>query len=217
MARRASRWARPLSSMELARIIDPTARLGVPIRPLQGWVASTRVMPPLQMGEAVYVGPFVVVGEGSQLGERVILDAYTSVGRGVQIGEDTLVVYRATIGGSARIGRECVIGNTISENCVVGDRCRVFGRVIHKHEDSTISWDHHEIPEPSVTIRDDSFIGFDAIVAGGITIGPRAYVCAGSIVTRDVPPFHIARSCNEIVHHSEWTGPLKDNPLFIDT
>lgn len=196
--------------------IDPTARLGFPIRPLQGFVSSTwrpEFKEP-RLGERVYVGPFAIIGEGVTLGERVIVDAYCSLGRGAVIGDDTLIVYRANVGAQARIGKECVIGNIVSELCVIADRCKVFGRVIHKHEDSTISWDHHEEPEPAVTVEDDCFIGFDAIVAGGITIGPRAYVCAGSIVTKSVPPDHIAAGVNEIRHYSEWPGRLARNPLF---
>lgn len=39
-----------------------------------------------------------------------------------------------------------------------------------------------------IDIRDNVFIGHQAIVMPGITIGPNAIVAAGSVVTRDVPP-----------------------------
>lgn len=38
-----------------------------------------------------------------------------------------------------------------------------------------------------IDIRDHVFIGYGAIVLPGVTIGPRAVVAAGSVVTRDVP------------------------------
>ncbi len=38
-----------------------------------------------------------------------------------------------------------------------------------------------------IDIKDDVFIGYNAVVLGGVTIGPRAIVAAGAIVTRDVP------------------------------
>lgn len=40
----------------------------------------------------------------------------------------------------------------------------------------------------SVTIGDDVWIGYGAIIVGGRTIGTGSIVAAGSVVTRDVPP-----------------------------
>lgn len=39
-----------------------------------------------------------------------------------------------------------------------------------------------------IDIRDDVFVGHQAIVMPGVTIGPNAIVAAGAVVTRDVPP-----------------------------
>lgn len=39
-----------------------------------------------------------------------------------------------------------------------------------------------------IDIRDNVFIGHQAIVMPGVSIGPDAVVAAGSVVTRDVPP-----------------------------
>jgi hypothetical protein len=40
----------------------------------------------------------------------------------------------------------------------------------------------------AVRIKDNVFIGHNAIVMPGITIGPNAIVAAGTVVTKDVPP-----------------------------
>ncbi|MBU3078401.1 acyltransferase [Sphingomonas quercus] len=39
-----------------------------------------------------------------------------------------------------------------------------------------------------IDIRDNVFIGHQAIIMPGVTIGPDAVVAAGAVVTRDVPP-----------------------------
>lgn len=39
-----------------------------------------------------------------------------------------------------------------------------------------------------IDIRDNVFIGHEAIILPGVTIGPDAIVAAGAVVTRDVPP-----------------------------
>ncbi len=40
----------------------------------------------------------------------------------------------------------------------------------------------------AIDIRDNVFIGHQAIVMPGVTIGPNAIVAAGAVVTKDVPP-----------------------------
>jgi acetyltransferase-like isoleucine patch superfamily enzyme len=40
----------------------------------------------------------------------------------------------------------------------------------------------------AIDIRDNVFIGHQAVVMPGVTIGPDAVVAAGAVVTRDVPP-----------------------------
>lgn len=197
--------------------VDETSIIGAPIRPLQGFVVSGRHHKKVVLPELVHIGAYVIIGEGVVLGERVIVDDFCKIGRGVTIGNDTLIIYSAVIGGDAVVGDNCVIGGRLSENCAVDDNCRVFGQVIHKHANSMMSWDHHEVPEPAVKIKENSFVGFGAMVAGDITIGPNSYVCGMSVVTRDVPPYHIAFNRNEVLHFSEWKGSLKNNPIFMNS
>ncbi len=47
------------------------------------------------------------------------------------------------------------------------------------------------IPHKPVRIKDGAFIGTDAIILKGVTIGEEAIVGAGSLVTKDVPPGEI--------------------------
>jgi acetyltransferase-like isoleucine patch superfamily enzyme len=43
-----------------------------------------------------------------------------------------------------------------------------------------------------ITVKDDVWIGTDAIILSGVTIGQGAVVAAGSVVVKDVPPYAIA-------------------------
>lgn len=42
-----------------------------------------------------------------------------------------------------------------------------------------------------IVVKDDVFIGFGSIIYSGVTIGQGAIVAAGSVVTKDVPPYAI--------------------------
>lgn len=196
--------------------IHPTAIIGQPIRPLQGMVISEENPPnkEIVMGEELYIGPYSIVGEGVEFGNKVIIDVFCNIERGVKIGQGTIIVHRATIGGYSIVGRECVIGGLIGEGTVIGDNCRIFGTVVHKQDDPSQSWDHRVEPEPSVIIHDYSFIGFESFVAGKIEIGPHAYICAGAVITKNVPAGYIAFGKNEMIHHSKWKGELGKSPIF---
>jgi len=167
-----------------------------------------------QFPKELYIGPYTLIGQNVVFGERVIVDAYCSIDADVVIGKDTLVTYRSSIGFSSDIGNNCVIGGFIPENCIIGDNCRVFGKLVHTHSDTTLSWDHHEVPEKSPIIHEMSFVGFDAVISGGVEVGPHSFVCAGAIITRNVDPYCIAFGTNQITHFTNWRGQLKNNPVF---
>ncbi len=51
----------------------------------------------------------------------------------------------------------------------------------------TEAWDHRG----DIVIGNDVWIGYEAVVLSGVTIGDGAIVAARSVVTKDVPPYTI--------------------------
>jgi len=193
--------------------VAPTAQLGAPYRELlEGdW---ERLRRPTTVGAHCDIGHFCAVGEEVSLGERTILDTYTLVAGGASVGSRVVVTHRASIGARVDIGNECVIGGLIGERSKVGRACQVFGDLIHRQLDPTLSWDSAESMEGSPIVEDESFIGWGATVVGGITIGRGAYVCAGATATRSVPAGHIVTGINELHMPEEWKGSLGKSPFF---
>ena len=189
------------------------AVIGKPFRPLIGFSGED---PPdtTIIGPGVYVGYYSIVGSGSVIDEKAIIDDFSIIECEVTLGSNALVIYRAQIYNEARIGRECVIGGFVAERVVVGDRSRVFGKIVHSQHNPKIAWDAPEAEEGSAVIEEDVFIGFDAIVVGEIKVGAGAYICAGATVTKDVPPQNIAHGTNKIIPYSEWPGDLRRSPFF---
>jgi len=113
-------------------------------------------------------------------------------------------------GGSIAIGEWCYVGAGTriwsAAEIVIGDRVLVsHGVNIHdsdshprdpgaRHQQFVAIARHGHprfitgIAAAPVKIGDDAWIGFNATVLKGVTIGARSIVGAGSIVTRDVPP-----------------------------
>ena len=163
-----------------------------------------------------YVGYNAIVGTGSSIERGVILDDFTIVESRVAIGEKTLAIYRAHICNDAVVGTHCVIGGFIGERTIVGNGCRVFGKIVHLQHEPQKGWDAEDVIEPAATIKDSAFVAFGAVISGPVIVGRKAYVCSGAIVTKDVPPKHIVRGVNEIIPFSKWPGRLKQSRFFQD-
>lgn len=192
-------------------MVGPFAVLGQPYRPVadEPFVSDR----PTIIGRGSYVGSHVVVGQGTQMGDHCILEDGTAIEVGVSIGVRAHFLYRAQVCNEANIGDDCVIGGFICERAVVGPRSRVFGDVVHRQLNPTAAWDDEE--EDAPTIEAEAFIGFGAKVIGGVRIGRRSYVCAGAILTRNLPEDHVASGVNQICHYKEWKGDLSRSPLFV--
>ena len=62
-------------------------------------------------------------------------------------------------------------------------------RNIRKREDG--SFYNLEYAKP-ITIKDNCWLASNVVVCGGVTIGEGGVVGAGSVVTRDIPPYSLA-------------------------
>ena len=152
--------------------------------------AKREELPPAEIGDGTIVSTGAIVFAGSQIGARVILGDQSCVRERVTIGDDvvvgrgSLVENDTTIGALTKIQAEAYITaySTLEENvfiapCVVTTNDNFMGRTERRHE---------LIKGP--TIRRGARIGGGAILCPAVEIGEEAFVGAGAVVTRDVPP-----------------------------
>lgn len=129
------------------------------------------------------------------------------------IGEDTVTVSRFSFdrpGASIRIGRNTFVGKShlvTAQSIVIGDDVLIsWGVTISDHDSHNIAFskrvtDHQDllqgrkdwthVRQNPVKICDKAWIGFNAIILQGVTIGEGAIVGAGALVTKDVPPWTV--------------------------
>ena len=122
------------------------------------------------------------------------------------IGDDTLIWQYAVILKGATIGSNCNINcHTFIENDVtIGNNVTVksgiylwngisVGNDVFLGPNVTFTNDKYprskQYPESfqRITIEDGASVGAGAIILGGVTIGKKAMVGAGSVVTKDIP------------------------------
>jgi len=90
------------------------------------------------------------------------------------------------------IGDDTYLGHSVHVHALapvqVGSRCVLADGVLLNSGDHSRTDRHDVVPTGPITVGDDVFIGQNAIVLGGVSIGDRATVAAGAVVTRDVEP-----------------------------
>ena len=93
------------------------------------------------------------------------------------------------IGDHTRIG----LHNTIIGPVIIGSHVNLAQGITvtalnHIFEDSKKRIDEQGVSTSAVVIEDDIWIGANAVVLPGVTIGHHSVVAAGAVVTKDVPP-----------------------------
>ena len=87
----------------------------------------------------------------------------------------------------------CSASISIGNNVMIGSGCLIADTDDHPLNAGQRQEEHfyrHTVNRP-IVIADDVFIGARSIILKGVTIGQGAVVGAGSVVTKDVPPFTI--------------------------
>jgi UDP-2-acetamido-3-amino-2,3-dideoxy-glucuronate N-acetyltransferase len=127
---------------------------------------------------------------------------------GAQVGSGTKVWHLAHIRSSATVGSDCVIGRNVylDAHAVVGSRVKIQNNV-SVYQGVTIEDEVFVGPcvvftndmRPRATnadwkitptlVRRGASIGANATLICGIEVGEFAMIAAGSVVTKDVPPY----------------------------
>jgi acetyltransferase-like isoleucine patch superfamily enzyme len=183
-------------------IVYPGTVLGTGVRILENAVvgkqptlsprstATREPLPPAVIGVDTVVSTGAIVFAGTTIGDRVILGDQSCVRERVDIGDDvvvgrgSLIENDTTIGSLTKIQADAYITaySTLEEHvfiapCVVTTNDNWMGRTETRFGN---------IKGP--TIRRGARVGGGAVLCPGIEIGEEAFVGAGAVVTKDVPP-----------------------------
>lgn len=117
---------------------------------------------------------------------------------GARLRVRTGVVFNVS-SGQLNIGDDVFFNNYCSVNCHeqinIGDNV-LFGEAVklydHDHQFNSMSGvSKREFKTGKITIGNNVWLGSNAIVLKGVSIGDNAVIAAGSVVTKDVPASHV--------------------------
>lgn len=117
------------------------------------------------------------------LGRKSVIESYCCINNAV--GD-------VTIGDHTRVGIHCtVIGPVCIGNHVNLAQGITVTALNHNFADSNRKIDEQGISTKPVVIGDDVWIGANAVILPGVTIGRHVVVAAGAVVTKDVPDYSL--------------------------
>lgn len=117
------------------------------------------------------------------LGRRSVVESFCCINNAVGdviIGDNTRIGLHTTVIGPVEIGSNVNLAQGI-----------VVTALNHNFTDCTRRIDEQGISTAKVTIGNDVWIGANATVLPGVTIGNHSVVAAGAVVTKDVPPYSL--------------------------
>jgi len=114
------------------------------------------------------------------LGDYSVIESYACINNAVgdvMIGDHTRIGLHNTIIGPVIIGSHVNLAQGITVTALN-----------HNFENSKKRIDEQGVSTSAVVIEDDIWIGANAVILPGVTIGHHSVVAAGAVVTKDVPP-----------------------------
>jgi acetyltransferase-like isoleucine patch superfamily enzyme len=114
------------------------------------------------------------------LGEYSVIESFVCINNAVGdvvIGDHTRIGLHNTIIGPVEIGNNVNLAQGITVTALN-----------HNFSDANKRIDEQGVSTNPVTIEDDVWVGANAVILPGVTIGEHCVVAAGAIVTKDVPP-----------------------------
>jgi UDP-2-acetamido-3-amino-2,3-dideoxy-glucuronate N-acetyltransferase len=137
-----------------------------------------KIAPDVKLGENVQIQDFVNlygcdIGDNTKIGPFVEIQKGAKIGKNCKIQSHTFICEGVTIEDNAFIGHNVTFINDLYPRSTAEE-----GQ-LQTEEDWTV------IP---TLVKERASIGSSATLLGGITVGQKAIVGAGSVVTKDVPP-----------------------------
>ena len=142
------------------------------------------------LGNRVSIGKFAIIRPSNSYGGEI--------GEGLKIGSNS------NIGPYSYIG--CSVYIEIGDNVMISPRVSIYAEN-HVFNSTAIPMKQQGVNKQFVIIGDDCWIAANSIILAGVTIGKGSVVAAGSVVTKDVPPYSVVAGVPAEIIKSRMQAP----------
>ena len=181
---------------------------------------------PVRPGNETHVNEQTSIDDGTVIGATVVIYAGADIGKLVLIGDGAKLRERATIGDGAIVGsnvtfqRDVFMGKNsrvidlshITNGVIIGEGAFVSTGVLTMDDDSFNKNHDADSTLRPPTIAPFASVGGGAVLLPGVSVGLRAVVASGAVVTRDVAPGSLvmgvpAKEKHDIGYHGTPGAP----------
>ena len=125
------------------------------------------------------------------IGKKSVVEPYACINNAVGdvvIGDHSRIGLHCTVIGPVRIGSHVNLAQGITVSALN-----------HNFNDTDKTIDNQGVSTKEVVIEDDVWIGANAVILPGVTIGNHSVIAAGAVVTKSIPPHSLAAGVPAIV------------------
>ena len=146
--------------------------------------------------ESSYVDEGAVIGEGTKIWH------FCHIMSGAKIGSNCSLGQNVNVGGKAIIGNGVKIQNNVSvyDDVIVEDDVFLGPSMVFTNVINPRSFVQRKDEYKQTMLKKGCSIGANVTIVCGVTIGEYAMVGAGSVVTKDVPPYALVYGNPARVH-----------------
>ena len=136
---------------------------------------------------------------GARLGERVFVAQDASVAcESLTMGDRSYVAKGCVLRDRVAMGDDCTLNPyvTLAGRVTLGDGVRIASYAAlygfnHVFDDLEIPIWWQGLDERGIVVEDDVWIGTHVVICDGVTVGAHSVLAAGTVVTKDVPPYSV--------------------------
>ena len=137
------------------------------------------------------VHPSAIIDEGAQIGEGSRLWHFVHVCAGARIGKGVSLGQNVFVGNKVIIGDQCKVQNNVSiyDNVILQEGVFCGPSMVFTNVHNPRALIARKSEYRNTLIKKGATLGANCTIVCGVTIGEYAFVGAGAVVNRDVPPY----------------------------
>ncbi len=118
-----------------------------------------------------------------EMGNDSTIEDFSTINNGVGdvfIGDRTRIGLGNVLIGPVKVGNDVMFAQNV-----------VLSGLNHSYEDISIPPSRQKVSTDPIVIEDEVWIGANATITAGVTVGKHSVVAGGSVVVKDVPPYSV--------------------------